>query len=574
MRVSMEPFTYEIVRDTLYSICEEMMTELRKICISTVIREAQDCATAITDASGRLIAQSTGTPGHYNSIPTAVKGILQKFPAAGMSEGDVLLTNDPWLCAGHLPDVVIVTPLFFRGKVFAFAATIGHQLDMGGKNPGSTTANTTEIYQDGLQLPPLKIVSRGEPQTGIFDIIRENGRLPDVVIHDIESEMTVNAHGGSRLVTLCQKYGPQVILECFDRSIRASETLLREEIDRIPDGSWSWEDYVEDDGVTDVPLVVRATVKVQGNDLYVDFAGSAPQARGGINMTPSFRDSYTHLAIRCFLDPKIPHNEGCFVPIHISAPPGTIVSPLRPAGIGGRSVLISRVADVVIACLSQAMPNRAVGGYGGCNAQPVLSGSNPVTGRDYILLDSSWGGLGGRHGKDGVTCLSFPQNVGNHPIEVIEAFYPLQIERYAIRPDSEGPGEFRGGFGSIKDYRLLAPARLQVPGDRTKLPPFGLQGGGSAVLTHYLLERGGEELELKTKREYLLEAGDLLSVRTPGGGGLGDPLARAPDRIAEDLTLGYISAEHAANAYGVVVEDAESVATQMRVRRVSTSSKG
>lgn len=547
----MQPFTYEIVRDTLYSLCEEMMAELRKICISTVIREAQDCATAITDASGRLIAQSTGTPGHYNSVPTAVKGILQRFPSSTLHEGDVLLTNDPWICAGHLPDIVVCTPVFVRGTIFAFAVTIGHHLDMGGKNPGSTTANTTEIYQDGLQLPPVKIIEEGRPQEGLFDIIRENVRLPDVVIHDLESEMTVNARSSKRVQQLCLKYGADVVRECFETAIERSEALMREEIARLPDGSWSWTDYIEDDGQIDEPLPVQARVSVDGSDLSVDFAGTASQARGGINMTPSFRDSYTHLAIRCFLDPGIPHNEGCFQPIHISAPPGTIVSPIRPAGVGGRSVLISRVADVVVACMSQAMPDRAVAGYGGCNAQPVISGRNPATGRDFILLDSSWGGLGGRQGKDGVTCLSFPQNVANHPIEVMEAFYPLRVERYEIRPDSEGAGKFRGGFGSVKDYRLLAPTRLQVPGDRTKLPPFGLEGGLSGALTEYLLLRDEAVESLQTKHEYELREGDQLSVRTSGGGGLGDPLKRDRNAVLRDVELGYVSWARATSTYGL-----------------------
>ncbi len=550
----MQPFTYEVVRDTLYYICEEMMTELRKICISTVIREAQDCATAITDGRGRLIAQSTGTPGHYNSVPSAVKGALRKIPADSLRQGDVLITNDPWICAGHLPDVVVMTPVFVRERLMAFTVTVAHHLDMGGKNPGSTTANTTEIYQDGLQLPPLRLVEQGQVNQAVVDIIRENVRVPDVVVHDLECEVAVNGRGATRFLTLCQKYGADVIAECFEMTIRRSEALMREEIDRIPEGTWSWTDHLDDDGQSDVPVPVCARLTVQGSDLYVDFAGSAAQVRGGINMTASFRDSYTHLAIRCYLDPRIPHNDGCFLPIHISAPPGTIVNPVRPAAVAGRSVLISRIVDVVMACLAQAVPHRAIAGYGGCNAQPVVSGVHPATGRYFIFLDTNWGGLGGRHGRDGVTCLSFPQNVGNHPIEVLEAFYPVQVERYEIRADSEGPGKFRGGFGSVKDYRLAAEARLQVPGDRTKLPPFGLSGGAPGALTEFVCLRDGAEERLLTKREYVLTSGDVLSVRTPGGGGLYSPLQRDPSTVGRDVALGYISPERAREAYRVVVD--------------------
>lgn len=550
----MQLFTYEVVRDSLYYICEEMMTELRAICISTVIREAQDCATAITDASGRLIAQSTGTPGHYNSVPSAVKGTLRKIPASSLEEGDVLITNDPWICAGHLPDIVVMTPVFCDGRLVAFTVTVAHHLDMGGKNPGSTTANTTEIYQDGLQIPPLRLVRRGQMNEAILDVVRENVRVPDVVTHDLECEIAVNTRAARRLVKLCEKYTTALVLECFETSIRNSERLMREEITHIPPGTWFWTDFLDDDGQSDEPLKVCAALTISGSDIHVDFTGSAPQVTGGINMTSSFRDSYVHLAIRCFLDPSIPHNEGCFLPVHISAPAGTIVNPLRPAAVAGRSVLISRVVDTVMACLAQAVPERAVAGYGGCNAQPVVSGISPRTGRYFIFLDSNWGGLGGRHGRDGTDCLSFPQNVGNHPIEVLEAAYPVQIERYEIRKDSGGPGTFRGGLGSVKDYRILAEARLQVPGDRTKLPPFGLNGGGQGALTEYIRVRDGVEEALRTKREYTLAPGDVLSVRTSGGGGLYPAPRRDSHVVARDVALGYISVERARTAYGAVVD--------------------
>jgi N-methylhydantoinase B len=529
-----------------------MATELRKICMSTVIREAQDFATAITDAQGRLIAQSTGTPGHYNSIPSAVKGTLKKIKASDIKDGDVLITNDPWICAGHLPDLVVMTPVFWEDKLIAFTVTIAHHIDVGGKNPGSTTANTTEIYQEGLQVPPVKFVKQGKVNQEIESIIRENVRLPDTIIHDIHCEMAVNNRGKERLIKdLCEKYSGNIILECFETAITKSEKMMREEIARIPDGTYTFEDFIEDDGVTDKPLKVKATVTVSGSNITVDFTDSSPQTSGGINMTPSFRDSYTQLAIRCYIDPSIPHNEGCFRPIKISAPEGTIVNPMRPAAVAGRSVMISRVVDVVMACMAQALPSRAVAGYGGCNAQPVISGIHPKTGKFFIFLDTNWGGLGGRSGKDGVTCLSFPQNIGNHPIEVLESFYPVRVERYEIRTDSEGAGEFRGGFGSIKDYTFLCDVKLQVPGDRTKIPPFGLQGGKPAALTEYLCFKNGKSEHLKTKHEYHLQKGDLLSVRTPGGGGLGDPKSRSVQLVKHDVNQGYIDQERAIQVYAI-----------------------
>ena len=550
----MEPFTYEVLRDTYFHICRDMATELRKICISTVIRDAQDFATAITDKDGRLVAQSIGTPGHYNSVPSAVRGMLEVFPPETLEPGDMLMTNDPWICAGHLPDIMVAAPVFWENRLIAFAATVAHHLDIGGKNPGGTTANTTEIYQEGLQLPPLKFFEAGRKNKAVEAIIRQNVRLPDVVAHDLDCEMAVNSRAERALLDLCRKYGVEVLEQSFDTAITNSEALMREEIAAIPDGSYSFEDFLDDDGLSDEPLKIAATVTVAGSELTVDFAGSSPQTKGGINMTPSFRDSYTNLAIRCCLDPDIPQNQGCFAPVTISAPEGTILNPRRTAAVAGRSPVISRVVDVVMACLAQALPDRAVAGYGGCNAQPVISGEDPETDRFFIFLDSNWGGLGGRATKDGVTCLSFPQNVGNHPVEVLESRYPVVIDRYHIRPDSEGPGRFRGGFGSIKDYRFLADVELQVPGDRVKLPPFGLLGGRNGTTTAYVRVRGGEETVLRTKHAYTLEMGDTLSVRTSGGGGLGDPTERDPAAVALDVAEGYNSPEHAEAEYGVAVD--------------------
>ena len=551
----MEAFTFEVLRDTYRHICLDMATELRRICISTVIRDAQDFATALTDRHGRLVAQSIGTPGHYNSVPNAVKGLLHRMPADTLAAGDMLMTNDPWLCAGHLPDIILVAPIFWRGRPIAFAATVAHHIDVGGKNPGSTTANTTEIYQEGLQLPPLKYYEAGRKNTAVEAIIRQNVRLPDVVSHDLECQMAVNARASKALLDLCRKYGSDAVEASFERAIASSERLMRAEIERIPDGVYRYEDFLDDDGYVDQPLRIAATVTIAGDELAVDFAGSSPQTRGGINMTPSFRDSYTHLAIRCYLDPDIPQNQGCFAPITVTAPEGTLVSPRRTAAVAGRSPVISRVADVVMACLAQALPEHAVAGYGGCNAQPVISGTNPDTERYFIFLDSNWGGLGARATKDGISCLSFPQNVGNHPVEVLESRYPVHIERYEIRADSEGAGRWRGGFGSVKDYRFLADVELQVPGDRVKIPPFGLFGGQQAKATAYLRVRDGRETVLETKHAYTLRPGDTLSVRTPGGGGLGEPRTRDPHLVAGDVRSDYLSRGRASSAYGVALDE-------------------
>jgi N-methylhydantoinase B len=441
--------------------------------------------------------------------------------------------------------------VFADGTPFAFVVTVAHHVDMGGRNPGSTTANTTDVFQDGLQIPPVLLARHGEINQAILDLILENVRFPEIVRHDLECEMAVNRRGAARMRELVDRYGLRTVTQTFERLFDQTETLVREEIRQIPDGRWSWVDYLDSDGQTEDPVKLACEVTVDGDELTVDFTGSAPQARGGINMTPSFRDSYTHFAVRCCLDPAIPHNQGSFRPIHITAEPRTVVSPVRPAPVAGRSVMISRVVDVVLACLSQAVPTRARAGYGGCNAQPVFSGQRPDTGEAFIFLDSNWGGMGAAANEDGATCLSFPQNVANHPIELLESAYPVQIQRYEIRQDSAGVGRFRGGLGLIKDYRLTAEARLDVPGDRTKLPPFGLEGGGPGTVTEYVLVRNGTERRLPTKQEVYLRPGDVLSVRTSGGGGLGPADERDQALVRRDLELGYISPARAVDDYGV-----------------------
>lgn len=547
------PFTYEVIRESLVSLTEEMATELRKIAISTIIREAQDFATGLTDTRGQLIAQAAYTPGHYNTISAATRGLLATFAINQIRPGEVLISNDPWMCAGHLPDIFVFTPFFARGRLFATLVTVAHHIDVGGKNPGSTTPNTTEIYQEGLQIPPLKLMEGGKLNSTFEAMVRANVRLPEVVLPDIRSQVAVNELGCRRLAALCRKFGLTTVHQAMQDSVARSETLMRSEIARIPDGCYRWADFLDDDGITEEPVRIAAAVTIRGGEISIDFAGSSPQVRGGINMTAPFRDAYTHMAVRCFLDPAIPHNEGCLRPVRISAPVGSVLNPVRPAAVAGRGEVIGRLVDVLIGCLSQAVPARTMAGYGGNRGQPVFSGIHPRTGRPFIMMDTTWGGMGGRRGKDGATCLSFPQNVGNHSIEVLESLYPIQVVRFCIREDSEGAGQFRGGFGAVKDYRLLVDGTVQCGGDRCKFPPFGLEGGAAGSLEEFVLIRSQTEERLRTKRDYSLQAEDVFSVRTPGGGGLGDPLARDPARVLVDWVDEYVSLKRAREVYGVEI---------------------
>jgi N-methylhydantoinase B len=547
-------FTLDVLRDAFQHIAEEMATELKKIAYSPIIREAGDFATGITDARGQLIARASYTPGHYNSISMSTKEVIAAVGIENIHPGDVLITNDPWICASHLPDIFVYAPLFDGDELFAFLVTGAHHIDIGGKNPGGTTANTTEIYQEGLQIPPMKLLTAGAVNDSLEAIIRINVRLGDVVMNDIYSCMAITDLGAARLRRLMEKYSSATVGLAFDETIRRSEILLREELSKIPDGVYEWEDAVDDSGVGDTPVKIHTSVRIDGSDVYIDFTGSDPEVRSGINLAPPLRNAYAAVAVRCFTDPNIPHNEGCLRPIHVDAPMGTVMNPSRGAAVAGRAPTVSRMTDCIVACMSQAVPEKAMAGYGGSLLQPVWRGRSDRG--EFIFMDTTHGGLGGRRGLDGESCLSFPYDVGNHPIEYVEANYPVEVVNYAIRENSEGPGTYRGGFGAAKTYRMLIDdVEMHVDGDRLRLLPFGLEGGMPSVNQRYIhVTPDGTRTDLASKRGYTFMRGDSIELYTPGGGGLGPPFERDPKAVAEDVEEGYIDRDRASRAYGVVID--------------------
>ena len=552
---TVEPFTFEVIQDTLYAVTEEMGAELTRIAYSTIIRESHDCATGITDAQGQTVAQAALTPGHFMTISSATKGVLDQIPAGAFHPGDAVITNDPWICAGHLPDTFILTPFFYRDQLLGFLSSVAHHIDVGGINPGSTTPNTSSIYDEGIQIPPVKIYEQGKLNEAVLAIWRKNSRMPEVVATDLQAQVAVNQRGYQRLTELCDKFGPEAVVWAMTEALDRSELLVRSVFESIPDGVYTAADFVDDDGWTDDPIPIRIRLEVKGSDLYVDYEGSGEQTRGGINVTPSYRDAYTQMVVRCFTDPTIPQNEGCYRPVHITAPLGSVLNPTYPAAVAGRHTCIPRLADVVAAVMSQAVAGKALAGYGGMLGQPVFSRTDPRYGRPWMFMDNSHGGTGARANQDGVDCVSWPWNAANHMIEVLETQAPVRIERFELAPDSEGAGTWRGGLGLIKDYRILdGPVNVQVGGDRFKAPATGLAGGGTSVPQIYILTKDDTETPVKSKSDLTLQAGDVFSVRMPGGGGYGPPWNRDARLVQRDVRLGYVSRERARSAYGVVID--------------------
>lgn len=552
--MAVDPFVFEVIQDGLYAVTEEMGSELVRIAYSTIIRESHDCATGLTDAKGQTVAQAALTPGHFMTIASATKGVLAVMPADSFRPGDAVITNDPWICAGHLPDTFILTPFFYDGRLLGFLSSVAHHMDVGGVNPGSTTPNTKSIYDEGLQIPPVKLYEEGRLNDGLLQVWRKNSRMPEIVATDLQAQVAVNQRGYQRMTELCAKYGPDQVAWAMEESLRRSEALVRSVFAALPDGTYTAEDFIDDDGWTDDPIPIRVKLEVRGSDLYVDFAGSGAQALGGVNVTPSYRDAYTQMVIRCFTDPSIPQNEGCYRPVHITAPAGSILNPTYPAAVAGRHTCIPRLADVVAAVMSEAVPGKAMAGYGGMLGQPVFSRTDPRLGRPWMFMDNSHGGTGAREQADGVDCVSWPWNAANHSIEVLETMAPVRVTSYTLNENSEGPGRWRGGLGLVKEYLVLeGPVNVQVGGDRTKAPATGLSGGGTSVPQEYLLTRNAVTSVVRSKTDLTLGAGDTFTVRMPGGGGYGPPQTRDPELVLRDVVMGYISRDRADSAYGVVI---------------------
>jgi N-methylhydantoinase B len=450
----------------------------------------------------------------------------------------------------------LFTPCFVDGELLGFCATVAYQIDVGGKNLGSTTPNTTELFQEGLQVPWVKYHHEEAVDEALQAVIAANVRLPDIVLADLDAQVSVQARAADRPHELAAKFTPELVRWVFSEAMDRSEKLTRAGITGIPDGTYAFSDLVEDDGFGSGPVPLQVVVTVSDDTIDVDFAGLAPQQQGGINLTAGLRDAYVHMSIKCFLDRYIPHNEGCFRPISIKAAAGSVVNPIRPAAVAGRALMVNRIADLVIGALSQAVPERRMAGYGGSIAQPVFSGVDPRTHQPFIFMDTTSGGLGGRAGLDGETSLSFPYNINHHGIEALEAYYPVRVRRFTIRENSEGAGRWRGGFGVVKEYEVLSEKmHVQNTGDRSFTPAWGLDGGDSGTTQDYVLERGASREAMHSKGEYDLARGDIFSLNTPGGGGLEPASLRDPDQVAHDVAQGYIDRSRALSAYAVALSE-------------------
>ncbi len=559
-----------LLRQALEAVVDEMALGLMHAAYSPNMKNSLDLATALCDAEGELITQSLTLPVHLGSIPHALAAVRAAFPDGG-APGDVFILNDPYEGGTHLPDIFLVAPVFSPSSALpakpatlaGYAVAVAHHTDIGGRVAGGNACDSTEIYQEGLRLPPLKLYDRGQPNQALFRVIERNVRVPRMVLGDLRAQLAACHIGQQGLQALIARYGLERLQAQARALVDYGERFARAQLAALPDGTYRFEDYLDDDGIDPAPIPIRVAVTVAGDTLTADFTGSAPQVQGAINCPLPFTRSVVYAGVRCLLSQDLPNNGGYFRPIQVVAPEGTIVNPLPPAPVAARGLTGFRIANALFGALAQLAPDRVPACESGGDTG-ISIGSYDAARRPFVFLEflhASWGGRPDRDGIDGSA--SIVVNFSNTPIELVEAHYPLRIAQYGFLPDSGGPGRYRGGLGLIKDYCFLAQRGiLQVRADRQRFAPYGLAGGGPGARgASYLRRREqGQEPDardhwqpLPSKTLLHLRAGDVFRHILAGAGGWGDPFTRDPALVLADVRNGKVTPEHARAAYGVAI---------------------
>ncbi len=558
-----DPATFEIVKNGLYKIAEEMRVVLAKTAYSPLLKSAGDYSCGLFDARGEMVAQGPDLPIHLGSMPDAVRAIVAAF-AADVHDGDVFLHNDPYFGGSHLPDVNVVRPAFYEGRLLGYACLRAHWPDVGSATPGSYGA-VTEIFGEGLRLPPLRLISRGAVNADLEKVILANVRTPDERKGDLGAQLAATLRATERLKTLARRYGAEQLVGYMAQVMDYSERLMRATLKDLPDGEGVFEDFCDGDGIADdelgkdAPFRIRLSVKKTADRLIVDFAGTAAQVKGPMNAPLSVTASGIYCGLKTAVDPNnlIPPNSGCWRTIEIRAPKGCVVNATFPAPVVYANHEIShRVADMVMGALARFVPDQVMACSQGTSAILTLGGVDPRTGRPYVSYETVKGGYGARPNKDGINCIaSGISNTMNTPVEIMEMAFPVRVERYEVNPDSGGAGRYRGGCGAIRVWRLLegADATGALCMERMTSPPFGLLGGkAGAAAAVKLTTPDGATRHLPGKGAFSAPAGSVIEMITPGSGGFGPVAARDRAAIGRDLLVGYVSVAAAQRDYGIV----------------------
>jgi len=556
--MNVDPITFAVIKSGLDSIADDMAYTVVRIARSEIVKDVMDFSAAICAADGQMVAQAKTIAQHLGAIPEAMESVLS-FYGDDLNEGDVVIMNDPYHGGMHLPDIFMFMPIFEGGKRRAFAVVICHHTDVGGRVPGSNASDSTEIYQEGLRIPPLKLYERGVLNRTLERLIKINVRVPDRVWGDLSAQFAAAQVGKRGLEKLMQRYGADEVGDYMTELLDYAERMTREEIRTWPKGTWHFTDHIDDDGFSDDPIPIKVAITVRDDGtLFVDYTGSSPQVRGALNSTLSFTHSLTYLSVRCVLAKDLPNNVGMFRCVEVKVPEASVLNPVMPGPCAARALTGYRVFDTMLGALAQIVPDKVPAAGEGGNSVICISGLRPNR-QPFIIVDMICGAWGGRPNKDGLEAVTnASQNLSNMPVEVMEAEHPVRIEEYAFVQDSCGAGRYRGGVGIRRSYRILASeALLQMRTDRVKFLPYGLAGGEPGGPSRNFMIEGGVQRALPGKITTRVASDTVIIHEQAGAGGFGDALERDPQAVLEDYLDEKISARFAEERYAVVFQKGE-----------------
>ncbi len=572
-----DPITLEVMRNACQSVAEEMGAALIRTALSPNIKDRRDCSTAIYTAEGDLVAQAEHIPLHLGLMVSVVRKTLERYPIDRLEPGDAIITNDPYISGSHLPDVVMITPVFLDGACVALLANLAHHVDMGGMVPGGMPTISTEIFQEGIRIPPVKLRKRGELDWEIMGLISNNVRTSYEMRGDFQAQMAANNVGERRIKEVIARYGVESTRFYMDEIMNYAERRMTSAIKDLPEGTFTFEDYLEGDGLTDDFLKIQVSLAIKEGGILVDFTGTDPQARGSVNSTRAVTLACVYYGLKSAIGPELPSSGGTFRPVEVITPEGTLVNPRFPAPVSNANINTSqRITEVILGALSKVIPERVPAASTGSMSIFTVGGLDPRTDEYYSYVETYGGGQGALFNADGMDGVHVHMtNTMNTPTEVIEIAYPLRVERYGLVPDSEGPGRFRGGLGLTREITTVDHrTTISIGTERRAIRPWGLEGGkpGGASAT-WIIEPEGDRRELPTKTTTQVESGTRIVLQTAGGGGFGDPMARDPELVSRDVAEGFVNPERAAREYGVAV-DAGGVIDGEETRNLRRSGSG
>ncbi len=550
---ALDPVTVEVIRNKLEGIANEMESTLLRSSFSPIVKEGLDASASLFMINGESLAQACAVPIHLATLIPIVETIIREYPLENMLDGDIFIMNDPYLGGTHLPDIALIAPIFYEGRIIAFSAAMTHHQDVGGMTPGSIPTNATEIYQEGIRIPPLKLFEAGKINLTLINLLKLNVRIPETFMGDINAQIAACRIGARRVVELADLYGVGLLHAVFEALLFNSEIMTRERLRQIPQGDYEYSDWLDNDGIDlDTRIRIHVKVTVADGSFHVDFTGTSPQLRGPFNCVRSGSQAAAYFAVRALTDPEIPTNAGCFRPVSLTLPSGTLVNPVEPAPVGSRTATIKRITGAILAAFKETLPEKVPADSAGV-LLALAFGGKLDNGKPYVVGELIAGGSGGSYFSDGVDVVETDaSNCMNLPVEALELESPIRVRRLQLRDDSGGAGQFRGGLGLIKEFELLGESSIFTHrGERHYCPARGSLGGGDGQCEYSEIIRSDGSVEvIASKQVTHLMKGDRVVIQTPGGAGYGNPRDRIKEAVEEDILNGKVSMEKAVQLYG------------------------